>query len=212
MDLRPYLESTILTPTVTGTQIDQICREAKENQLLGVCVPPFWVKRAKRELAGSSVLLVTVIGFPYGYHMTETKLEETRLALKDGADEFDLVMNISAFKDGMNWPKIEVAKMATMLHAEGKLLKVIIECPLLDQQEIKEAALMCADAGADIVKTSTGTTGVAVDVPTIQLLREVLPAHIGIKASGGIKDRDQAIALVEAGADRLGTSKALLLL
>jgi deoxyribose-phosphate aldolase len=212
MDLRPYIESTILTPTVTGAPIDQLCREAKENQLLGVCVPPFWVRRAKRELAGSSVILVTVIGFPYGYQMTEVKMEEARLAVGEGADELDLVMNISAFKDGMNWPKIEVAKMATMLHAEGKLLKVIIECPLLDQLEMKEAALMCADAGADIVKTSTGTTGVAVDVPTIELLRSVLPKHVGIKASGGIKDRNQAIALVQAGADRLGTSRALMLL
>lgn len=212
MDLRPHLESTLLSATCTGRQIDTLCQEAKEQQLLGVCVPPFWVKRAQRELQGSGVLLVTVIGFPYGYQMTEAKMEEAKLAIRDGADELDLVMNISAFKDGMPWPKIEIAKMANFVHAEGKLLKVIIECPLLEKEEIRQAALMSADAGADIVKTSTGTTGVAVDVPTIQLLRDVLPASVGIKASGGIKERDQAIALVRAGADRLGTSRALMLL
>jgi len=212
MDLRPHIESTLLSVTCTGQHIDLLCKEAVQHQLLGVCVPPFWVKRAQRELTGSGVLLVTVIGFPNGYQMTEAKMEEARLAVRDGADELDLVMNISAFKDGMSWPKIEIAKMASYLHEEGKLLKVIIECPLLDQEEIKQAALMCADAGADIVKTSTGTTGVAVDVATIQLLRSVLPTDIGIKASGGIKDRELAVALVQAGADRLGTSKALMLL
>jgi deoxyribose-phosphate aldolase len=212
MDLRPYLESTILSPTVTGSKIDALCKEAIENGFFGVCVPPFWVKRAKRELGNSHVKLVTVIGFPYGYQMTEAKMEEGRLAIKDGADELDLVMNISAFKDGMNWPKIEFAKMATYLHQEEKLLKVIIECPLLDTEEIKSAALQCADAGVDIVKTSTGTTGVAVDVETIALLRSILPKHVGIKASGGIKTRELAIALVKAGADRLGTSGALQLL
>lgn len=212
MDLRPHIESTILSATVTGGQIDALCAEAKEQGFFGVCVPPFWVKRAKRELEATEVKVVTVIGFPYGYQMTEAKLEETKLAIRDGADELDLVMNISAFKDGMDWPKIEVAKMAKLCHDHDRLLKVIIECPLLDEQEMKKAALWCADAGADIVKTSTGTTGVAVDVPTIQLLRAVLPAHVGIKASGGIKDRQQAIDLVQAGADRLGTSRAMQLL
>lgn len=212
MDLKPFLESTILSPTVIGTRIDALCREAIDNQFFGVCVPPFWVKRAKRELGQSNVQLVTVIGFPYGYQMTEAKMEEARMAVKDGADELDLVMNISAFKDGMNWPKIEFAKMATYLHDQGKLLKVIIECPLLDSEEIKQAALQCADAGVDIVKTSTGTTGVAVDVETIALLRSILPRHVGIKASGGIKNRELAIGLVKAGADRLGTSSALQLL
>jgi len=212
MDLRPHLESTILSATCTGRQIDALCQEAVQHRFLGVCVPPFWVKRAQRELQGSDVLLVTVIGFPYGYQMTEVKMEEAKLAVRDGADELDLVMNISAFKDGIPWPKVEIAKMANYLHGEGKLLKVIIECPLLDKEEIKQAALMCADAGVDIIKTSTGTTGVAVDVPTIELLREVLPASIGIKASGGIKDRELAVALVQAGADRLGTSRALMLL
>jgi deoxyribose-phosphate aldolase len=212
MDLRPFIESTALSTTLTGTKIDALCKEAIENRFFGVCVPPFWVKRAKRELGSSEVKLITVIGFPYGYQMTETKMEEARVAIKDGADELDMVMNISAFKDGMNWPKIEFAKMASLLHQEERLLKVIIECPLLDSEEIKTAAMQCADAGVDIVKTSTGTTGVAVDAKTIELLRGVLPGNVGIKASGGIKNRELALELVKAGADRLGTSSALQLL
>ena len=212
MDLRPHLESTILTPALTGRQIDELCKEAKSNNFFGVCVPPFWVKRAKRELDNSDVKLVTVIGFPYGYQMTETKMEEARMAIRDGADELDLVMNISAFKDGMSWPKIEFAKMATFLHDNSKLLKVIIECPLLSNEEIVEAATQCADAGVDIVKTSTGTTGIPVTVESIRLIKSVLPSHVGIKASGGIKTRKLAIELVNAGADRLGTSSALKLL
>jgi deoxyribose-phosphate aldolase len=144
--------------------------------------------------------------------MTEAKMEEARLAVRDGADELDLVMNISAFKDGMNWPKIEFAKMATYLHEHGKLLKVIIECPLLNDEEIVQSATQCADAGVDIVKTSTGTTGIPVSVESIELLRRILPKHVGIKASGGIKTKELAIALVNAGADRLGTSSAIQLL
>jgi deoxyribose-phosphate aldolase len=174
----------------------------------GVCVPPFWVKRASREIGANPLKLVTVVGFPLGYQMTETKIEETKLALRDGAHEIDLVINISAIKDGIPWPKIEVARIAKLTHEQGGLLKVILECPLLTGEEMEKAARLSAAAGADYVKTSTGTTGIAVDVGTIRKLRSWIPTDVGIKASGGIRDREHAIALIQAGAERLGTSTA----
>lgn len=207
--LHRFIESTNLSPQVTGKDIDLLVQEARELKVLGVCVPPFWVKRASREIAGADMQLVTVIGFPLGYQMTEVKLEEARLALRDGANELDLVMNVSAFKDGMPWPKIEFAKMSSLAHESGALLKVIIEVGYLDEAEMIRAARWCADAGVDFVKTSTGFAPGGGAMPHhIELLRQTLPSSVGIKASGGIKTREQAEALVASGADRIGTSSA----
>lgn len=207
--LNRLIESTNLKPAVTAGEIDQLVREALELRVWGVCVPPFWVKRAAREIAEEDLQLVTVIGFPLGYQMTEVKLEEARLAIRDGANELDLVMNISAFKDSMEWPKIEMAKMSKLAHDAGVLLKVIIEVAFLNNEEIKTAARMCADAGADYVKTSTGFAAGGEAAPHhISLIRSVLPSSVGIKASAGIKTKQQVIDLVKAGADRIGTSSA----
>ena len=109
-NIHRYIEHTNLKPTITHHDIEQLINDAKKHQLFGICVPPFWVKKAKRDLGASDVQLVTVIGFPLGYHMTEAKLTEAQKAIDDGADELDLVMNISALKSQMNWPKIEIAK------------------------------------------------------------------------------------------------------
>lgn len=208
-NINRFIEHTNLKPTLTGKDIDELIREAKEHNLLGVCVPPFWVKRAKREIAESDVQLVTVIGFPLGYQMTETKIEEMKLAIRDGADELDLVLNISVFKDGMNWPKVEIAKCSKLAHESYKLIKVIIETAYLNDHEIETLCRICADAGVDFVKTSTGFAPSGAQVEHIRLMREVLPSNVGIKASGGIKTFDQAAALVKAGADRLGTSSGI---
>ncbi len=213
MNLSNLIESTNLKPTVNGQDIDFLIREAKDLKVFGVCVPPFWVKRASRELEDSDLSLITVIGFPLGYQMTETKMEEAKLALRDGANELDLVMNISAFKDGMPWPKIEFAKMSKLAHENEALLKVIIEVGYLSDAEIVKAAKLCADAGVDFVKTSTGfASDGSVSEHHVRLLREVLPSNVGIKASGGIKTKEQAESLVRAGADRIGTSNARQLL
>ncbi|WP_421871407.1 deoxyribose-phosphate aldolase [Marinoscillum sp.] len=213
MNLARLIESTNLSPTITGKDVDLLIQEARDLGVYGVCLPPFWVKRAARELTHSDLALVTVIGFPLGYQMTETKLEDARLALRDGANELDLVMNISAFKDGMSWPKIEFAKMSSLAHEHEALLKVIIEVGYLSDVEVIKAAKLCADAGVDFVKTSTGfAPNGSVTADHIRLLREVLPSNVGIKASGGIKTPEQAEALVRAGADRLGTSSASVIL
>jgi deoxyribose-phosphate aldolase len=209
--LHKYIEHTKLNPDLIDTDIDQVVREAIEHDFLGVCIPPFWVKRAARDLKNKDTKLVTVIGFPFGYQMTEVKLEEMKLAIRDGADELDWVWNISSFKTGMPWTKIELAKAAEMAHHGEKILKVIIETAYLSEEEIIEACKVCSDAGVDIVKTSTGYAGKGATTEHIALMRKHLPEHVGIKASGGIKTSDFAWELIKSGADRLGTSAGIAL-
>jgi deoxyribose-phosphate aldolase len=209
MNLAEYIEHTVLSPTLTIQDIDKVVNEARQYGFLGVCVPPFWVKRAQREIGKDKILLVTVAGFPLGYNMTETKLDEIKRAIDNGADEVDVVWNITSFKTGIPWTKIELAKCSKLTHDHHKLLKVIIETAYLSDEEIIEACKMCADAGVDIVKTSTGFAPSGAKVEHIKLMRSVLPPAVGIKASGGIKTREQALEMIEAGADRLGTSSGI---
>ncbi|MCZ8020539.1 MAG: deoxyribose-phosphate aldolase [Cyclobacteriaceae bacterium] len=211
MNLSGYIEHTALSPTLTIQQIDQLVAEAKQHQFVGVCVPPFWVERAKREIGNANIQLVTVVGFPLGYQLTETKLDEIKRTLDLGANEIDVVMNISSFKTKLPWTKIEIAKCAKAVHEQQAILKVIIETAYLSDEEIIEASKLCADAGADYVKTSTGFAGSGAKVEHIKLMRSVVPSHVGIKASGGIKTKEFALALIEAGADRLGTSSGVTL-
>jgi deoxyribose-phosphate aldolase len=207
--LEKYIEHTLLSPTASQTDLDRLVAEAIENKFFGICVPPFWVKRAKREIGSAPVALVTVAGFPLGYSMTETKLEEIKRAIADGADEVDVVWNISAFKSNHPWTKIEIAKCAKTTHEHQKILKVIIETAYLSDEEIVEACKICTDAGVDFVKTSTGYAGAGAKVEHVSLMRKVLPQSVGIKASGGIKTFEQSVALIEAGADRIGTSSGV---
>lgn len=209
MNIAQYIEHTNLSPTLTIQSIDQLVNEAREYGFLGVCVPPFWVKRAQREIGKDKILLVTVAGFPLGYNMTETKLDEINRAIDNGADEVDVVWNISSFKTGIPWTKIEIAKCSKLAHDHHKVLKVIIETAYLTDVEIVEASKLCADAGADFVKTSTGFAPTGAKVEHIKLMRQSVPTEVGIKASGGIKSLEQAIQLIEAGADRLGTSSGI---
>lgn len=209
MNIAQYIEHTNLSPTLTIQSIDQLVNEAREYGFLGVCVPPFWVKRAQREIGKDKILLVTVAGFPLGYNMTETKLDEIKRAIDNGADEIDMVLNISSFKTGIPWTKIEIAKCSKLTHDHQKVLKVIVETAYLSDEEIVEACKLCADAGADFVKTSTGFAPAGAKVEHIKLMRQSVPTEVGIKASGGIKTFDQAIQLIEAGADRLGTSSGI---
>lgn len=209
MDLANFIEHTNLSPTLTIKEIDKLVEEAKQFKFLGVCVPPFWVRRAYREIGDSGIKLVTVAGFPLGYNMTETKLDEIKRAIDNGADEIDVVWNITSFKTGIPWTKIELAKCSKLAHDYQKLLKVIIETAYLSDDEIIDACKLCTDAGIDIVKTSTGFAPSGAKVEHIKLMRSVLPQHVGIKASGGIKTKEQAVAMIEAGADRLGTSSGI---
>lgn len=208
-NIHRFLEHTALSPTLTYQEVEKMIEQAHDHQFAGLCLPPFWVKKAKRDLGDADVQMVTVVGFPFGYQMSQTKEAEIRQALKDGADELDVVMNISAFKSGLPWAKIELAKYATLIHEEEAFLKVIIETAYLSEEELRTACKICADAGADFVKTSTGIAPEGAKVEHIRLMREILPSNVGIKASGGIKTLKQTISMLEAGADRIGTSSAI---
>jgi len=210
--LNRYLESTLLKPTVTEREIDQLVREAREEQFMGICIPPFWVKKAKRELRDEDIQVVTVVGFPFGYESTEAKVAQLKDAIKNGADELDVVWSQTAFHSGMSWPKIELAQLSKICHEEERILKVIVETAYLSPAQLQDACAICVDAGADYVKTSTGYAPYGARVVDVELMRQVLPYTVGVKASGGIKTLEQALALIQAGADRLGTSSAKLLM
>lgn len=207
-NLNRFLESTILKPTMTDQDVNNLIREAIEEKMMGVCLPGFWLKKAKRELGDEDIRLVTVIGFPFGFEDTATKVAETREAIRQGADELDLVWSITSYLSGMTWPKIEIAQIAKLCHEEERILKVIIETAYLSPDQIREACLICQDAGADFVKTSTGYAPSGAKVEDIQLMRQTLSSSVGIKASGGIKTLEFAKELIRAGADRIGTSSA----
>jgi deoxyribose-phosphate aldolase len=209
MNLASFIEHTNLSPTLTIRDIDILVEQAKQFGFHGVCVPPFWVKRAQREISKEKIALVTVAGFPLGYNMTETKLDEIKRAIDNGADEIDLVWNVTSFKTGIPWTKIEVAKCSKLAHDHQKILKVIIETAYLSDNEIENACKLCADAGADFVKTSTGFAPAGARVEHVAIMKKILPDTVGIKASGGIKNYEQAVALVEAGATRIGTSSGI---
>lgn len=209
MNISRFIEHTNLSPTLTIKDIDQLVIEAKQNNFLGVCVPPFWVKRAKREIGSEQITLVTVAGFPLGYNMTETKLDEMKRAIDNGADEIDVVWNISSFKTGIPWTKIEIAKCSKLAHDHQKVVKVIIETAYLTSNEIVTATKICCDAGVDFVKTSTGFAPAGATVEHIQLIKSAIIPGVGIKASGGIKTKAQAIEMIQAGALRIGTSSGV---
>ena len=209
MNLAAYIEHTNLSPALTIGDIDRLVEEAKQFSFFGVCVPPFWVKRAEREIGTASIALITVAGFPLGYNMTETKLDEIKRAIENGADEIDVVWNVTSFKTGIPWTKIEIAKCSKLAHDHQKLLKVIIETAYLSNEEIETACKLCADAGVDFVKTSTGFAPHGAKTAHVEIMRSTLPEGVGIKASGGIKTKQFAIELIEAGANRIGTSASI---
>lgn len=206
MELNSYIESTNLSPTLNGKEVDALVKEALDFGFRSVCIPPFWLRRGQREIGRHDLGLVTVIGYPLGYQMTEAKEKEVELALKDGATELDIVMNLSAFSDGSPWVRTELVRLGQRIHTEGALMKVIVETDLWTNEQLIEIIKLVSDSGADFFKTSTGYHRSAVTPALISFVRDHLPAEVGIKASGGIREPIQARQLIEAGADRLGTS------
>ena len=205
--LNSKIEHTILKADTSAKEIEDLCKEAIKYDLFGVCVPPYFVKLAKKEIKDSKVQLVTVVGFPLGYNTTPAKVEEARKAIDEGADEIDMVLNIAALKNGdLNFVLNDIQSVATLVQLKSRKLKVIIETAQLTKAEKIKACEICAEVGVDCVKTSTGFAQSGAKVEDVELMRKSLPANIKIKASGGIKTKEQAEALVAAGADRLGTS------
>jgi deoxyribose-phosphate aldolase len=205
--MRNKIEHTILKADTTAQEIISLCEEAKKHMFFGVCVPPYFVKLAKKQLLESHVKIITVAGFPLGYNTTPAKVEEARKALDEGADEIDMVLNIAALKNGdYNFVHNDIQSVAMLVQLKGNKVKVIIETALLSKTEKLKACEICSEIGVDFVKTSTGFSSGGASVDDIELLRKALPKNIKIKASGGIKTKEQAEALVAAGADRIGTS------
>ncbi|WP_345165272.1 deoxyribose-phosphate aldolase [Nibribacter koreensis] len=211
--LAPYIDHTVLRPDTTQQMVAQLCQEAADHQFAAVCVPPCFVRQAVDALQDTGVQIATVVGFPLGYQLAKVKFFEAHQALTEGATEIDVVMNIAAFKSGLlDEVTAELHELSTLCHFKNAVLKVIIETALLSPEEIIQICELCVQAEVDYVKTSTGFAARGASVEDILLMRAHLPEHIKIKASGGIKTKEAALALVKAGADRIGTSSGVSLL
>lgn len=205
--LAKYIDHTLLKPEATRAQIEEILAQAREYDFASVCINPYWVKTAADGLADSDVNVCTVIGFPLGANTTAIKVAEAKASIADGADECDMVLNIGELKGGNDAVvQADIAAVAEAVHAEGKLLKVIIECVLLTDEEKVRACKLSAAAGADFVKTSTGFAGGGATVHDVALMRKTVGDKLQVKAAGGIHTYADAKALIAAGADRLGAS------
>lgn len=207
MNIAAYIDHTILKPTTLISDIASLCSEAKQYGFAAVCVPPNFVKKAKELTAGSGVKVATVIGFPFGYSAVEAKIAEILLAIVDGVDELDVVINISAIKNG-DWMYLadEINHIMPIIRSKNKVIKIIIESGILTDEEIIKCCEIYGIAGIDYLKTSTGYAEKGATVEAVKLFRLHLPANIQIKASGGIRDYAFAKQLVDAGATRLGCS------
>ena len=210
-NLNNYIEHTLLKQDVKKEDLLNLFEEAKSNKFLGVCINPCYVKLAKEYLKDSDVKIVTVIGFPLGANTTETKIFETINAIRDGADEIDMVINVTKVKDkDTDFIVDEIRQIKTA--CQGHNLKVILETDLLSKDEIKYACECAIDGGADFVKTSTGFVkgGVGAKVEDVKLMYDaVKDAGLKVKASGGIRDKETALNMINAGASRLGTSSGV---
>ena len=210
MYINSYIDHTVLKPTTTLQDVEQLCREAIQYQFAAVCIPPLYVKKATALVAGTAVKVATVIGFPFGYSAIEAKVAETVLAIVDGADELDLVINISAIKN-KDWQFLasEINAILPIIRNKNKVIKIIIESGILTDEEITTCCDLYGAAGVDFMKTSTGYAATGATVEAVALMRKHLADAVQIKASGGIKNYTFAKALIEAGATRLGCSSSI---
>lgn len=210
MNIAGYIDHTVLKPTTTVAAIEKICSEALHYQFAAVCVPPLFVKKAKELVGNSNVQVATVIGFPFGYSAIEAKVAEVVLAIIDGADELDVVINISAIKNN-DWQFLanEINTILPIVKSKGKQIKIIIESGILTDEEIVKCCDLYGAAGVDFMKTSTGYAEKGATVEAVSLMRKHLSDSIRIKASGGIKTYSFAKQLIDAGATRIGCSSSI---
>lgn len=208
MKLNKYIDHTILKPETTQEQVEKILSEAKEYDFASVCVNPTWVSLAAESLKDSDVKVCTVIGFPLGANTSAVKAFETKDAIANGADEIDMVINVGALKAGNDALVLDDIK--AVVDASGdKLVKVIIEACLLTDDEKVRACQLSKEAGADYVKTSTGFSSGGATVADVALMRKTVGPDMGVKASGGARSYEDAIAFIEAGASRIGASSGV---
>jgi deoxyribose-phosphate aldolase len=210
LDMARYIDHTLLKPEATAAEIDQLCREAAQYRFASVCINPTWVKRASENLRGTSVPVCTVIGFPLGAGTSEIKAMEARRALRDGAREVDMVLNIGALKSGDHDLVLkDIEKVVDAAHEVGALCKVILETALLTDEEKVVASALAKKAKADFVKTSTGFGPGGATVYDVALMRETVGPEMGVKASGGVRTTDDAEDMIAAGATRIGASAGI---
>ena len=208
MNLASIVDHTLLATDATRADIDRICKEADEYSFASVCVSPIWVKEAAKELKDRKVNVCTVIGFPQGATPSSVKAFETKQAIEDGADEVDMVITVGKLKAG-EYDDVEKDIKAVVDAANGKLVKVIIDCCLLTDDEKVKACELAKKAGADFVKTSTGFSKWGAKPEDVALMRKTVGKDMGVKASGGIHTKEEAEAMVNAGANRIGASHGM---
>ena len=208
MNLNKYIDHTVLKADTPKAKVQQIIDEAIQYDFMSVCINPTWVSFAAKKLAATDVKVCTVIGFPLGANTSTVKAFEAAEAIKNGADEVDMVINISAAKDG-DWDLVESDIQAVVDASKDVTTKVIIETSLLTDEEKVKACQAAVRAGADFVKTSTGFSTAGATVADIALMRQTVGPDLGVKASGGVRSIADAQAMIEAGATRLGTSNGV---
>lgn len=208
MNAAKQIDHTLLKPVATAADIDHLCEEARKYGFFSVCINPVWVSYAKELLKGSEVKICTVIGFPLGANSSQVKAYETADALKNGADEIDMVINLGALK-AKDYPAVLQDIRTVRQACLGHILKVIIETSQLTDEEKIKACELATQAGADFVKTSTGFTGGGATVADVALLRKSIAASMQVKASGGVRSRADFDAMISAGAARIGTSSGV---
>jgi len=204
------IDHTILKADATREDVIKVCREARQYSFASVCVNPYWVPLVKAELAGSPVKVCTVIGFPLGATSTEAKVAETVAAVRAGAQEIDMVINVGALKSGdTDAVKQDIQAVVKVAHGAGAIVKVILETALLDDTQKTVASRICKAAGADFVKTSTGFSTSGATAHDIALMRAAVGPELGVKASGGIRTLQDVQAMTAAGATRIGASASV---
>lgn len=210
INLRDHIEHTLLKPDTSGADIEQLCREAIQYGFVAVCVPPYYVAYAAEILAESGIELATVVGFPFGYQHVMSKFEEIENAMAAGANHLDTVINIAAVKNN-DWDTVEteMETLTRLVHAEQKVIKCIFETGLLNEIETDLLCKIANACGVDYVKTSTGIQSPGANVEVVRTLRSLLLPSVKIKASGGIRTRQFALELMDAGASRIGTSSGI---
>lgn len=209
-EIARLIDHTLLRPEATRQQILQLCAEAKQHGFAAVCVNPFWVRTCAEQLAGTGVKVCSVVGFPFGATLPEVKAYEAHRAIQNGAEEIDMVINIGALKDGeYALVEADIAGVVLACHENGAQTKVILETALLTDEEKIKACELAKAAGADFVKTSTGFSTGGATVADVALLRRVVGAEMGVKASGGIRTYEDAQKMLAAGANRIGASASV---
>lgn len=204
------IDHTLLKPEATAADVRRVCAEAREQGFASVCVNPYWVPLAAGELAGSSVKVCTVIGFPLGANRTATKVAEAETAMQDGAQELDMVLNVGELRGGNHEAvRQDIEAVVETAHRGGAIVKVILETALLDDQLKIAACTLAKEAGADFVKTSTGFGPGGATGHDIELMRRVVGPEMGVKASGGIRTFEDLRTMTAAGANRIGASAGL---